>query len=96
MHALARPGRLFELTVVRLIVVRMLEDIQELTKRPEVPVCGSCFERGLHAVIARDERGIDAAHVRGTLGGILRLACEALAPAPQPIRDARGGCEQLE
>jgi len=32
MHAFARRRRLLELAVVRLVVVRMLEDLQELVK----------------------------------------------------------------
>jgi hypothetical protein len=31
----------------------MLENLQELMRRPEVPVRGSGFERGLHLVVAR-------------------------------------------
>jgi hypothetical protein len=38
-HAFPWRRWLLELSAARLIVIRMLEDVQELMKRPEVPMC---------------------------------------------------------
>src|SRR5262245_20266409 len=95
-HPLTRRRRLLELTAGRLVVVRMLEDFRELVKQPEIPVRGCCFQRGLDPMVARNESRIHAAHVRGALRGLLRLACQALAPTPQPVGDARGWLEELQ
>src|ERR1700693_2097830 len=94
-HTFRRLGRLLVLGDFRLVVIRALQNSEQLIEGLEIAAFGSRIKRCLHAVIAGNEGGIHATHARHPFTDALRIARQAPVPIPQPVIDARGLRKQL-